>query len=144
MNIKEIEDMWEIDCHVDPDNLHLESLKIPSLHAKYYQIYNNVSQLKILEDLKLTELLTRKWLYYSGKASPDVYKEQPFDHRVMKSDLDKYIQADEEVINKKTKIEYYDLMLDYLESILKNVQNRTFMIKNSIEWMKFTSDIRGL
>lgn len=144
MNINEIEQMWEVDSEIDPDNLHLESLKIPSLHAKYYQIYNNISQLKIIEEAKLTELLTQKWLYYSGKANPDVYKDNPFDHRVMKADLDKYINADDEIIKKRTKLDYYHLVLEYLESILKNIQNRSFMIKNSIEWLKFTGDIRGI
>lgn len=144
MNINEIENLWEEDSVIDPDNLHLESIKIPSLHAKYYEIYNNISQLKIIQDNKLSELLKDKWLYYSGKATPEVYKENPFDHRVMKSDLDKYITSDEEIIKLKSKIEYYNLMLNYLESILKNIQNRTYMIKNSIEWLKFTGDIRGI
>lgn len=144
MNINEIEMLWEEDSNIDPDNLHLESIKIPSLHAKYYEIYNNISQLKIIEDNKLTEALKQKWLYYSGKATPEVYKEKPFDHRVMKSDLDKYISSDEEIIKIKTKINYYELMMNYLESILKNIQNRTYMIKNSIEWLKFTGEIRGL
>lgn len=144
MNINEIESLWEVDSVIDPDNLHLESIKIPSLHAKYYEIYNNISQLKIIQDNKLSELLKDKWLYYSGKSTPEVYKEKPFDHRVMKSDLDRYISSDDEIIKLKSKIDYYELMLNYLESILKNIQNRTYMIKNSIEWLKFTGDIRGI
>jgi len=138
MNINEIETMWDEDCKIDPDNLHLESIKIPSLHSKYYQIYNNVSLLKKLEENKYLELQKNKWLYYSGKADPEVYKETPFDHRVMKADLDKYMSADNELIKSKTKIDYYQLMIKFLESIIKSIETRTFVIKNSIEFMKFT------
>jgi antirestriction protein len=138
MNISEIEIMWDEDCKIDPDNLHLESIKIPSLHSKYYQIYNNISLLKKLEENKFIELQKNKWLYYSGKADPEVYKETPFDHRVMKTDLDKYMNADSELIKSKTKIDYYQLMIKFLESIIKSIETRTFVIKNSVEFMKFT------
>lgn len=141
MNINEIEKMWSEDVKIDPDNLHLESLKIPLLHSKYYEIYNNISVLKKVEENKFLELQKEKWLYYSGKAGPEVYKEKPFDHRVMKSDLDRYLSADSELIKSKTKIDYYQLMIKYLESILKNIETRTFTIKNSIEFMKFISGV---
>lgn len=139
MNIDIIEEMWEQDSQVDPDNLHLESLKIPSLHSKYYQIYNNISLLKKLEDNKFLELQKNKWLYYSGKADPEIYKKEPFDHRVMKADLERYLSSDQELIKCKTKIDYYNLMIKFLESIIKNIENRSFVIKNSIEFMKFIS-----
>lgn len=139
MNINEIEELWEEDSKIDPDNLHLESIKIPVLHSKYYKIYNNISLLKKIEENKYLEIQKDKWLYYSGKASPDIYKEKPFDHRVIKQDLEKYISSDEDIIKSATKIDYYNLMIKYLESILKNIENRTFVIKNSIEWSKFTA-----
>ena len=40
MNLDKIQEMWERDAVIDPDNLHDESLKIPQLHAKYYTVYN--------------------------------------------------------------------------------------------------------
>ena len=33
--------MWEKDSQIDPDNLHTESLKVPALHAKYHDMFNN-------------------------------------------------------------------------------------------------------
>ena len=41
INLDEIQDMWRRDSKLDPDNLHLESLKIPGLHSKYYDLYNH-------------------------------------------------------------------------------------------------------
>ena len=39
----------------DQDELHVESTKIPSLHAKYYKIYNNLTLLKKVEEIKLKQ-----------------------------------------------------------------------------------------
>lgn len=139
MNINQIEEMWKEDSQIDPDNLHLESLKIPALHSKYYEIYNNISLLKKLEENKYSELQRDKWLYYTGKADPEIYKKNPFDYRVLKADLDKFLNSDQELIKSKTKIDYYQLMLKFLESILKNIENRNYTIKNSLDFMKFTA-----
>lgn len=35
------------------------------------------------------------------------------------------------------KIRYYDAELKFLEEIIKTVANRTFQIKNAIEWQRF-------
>jgi len=139
MNIDEIQLLWERDSNIDPDNLHLESLKIPSLHSKYYKIYNNIVLLKKLEENKYKILRKEKWMYYSGKSEPDVYKNNPFDHKVLKPDIDKYMDADEEIIKSISKIDYYQTMINYLDSILKTLLNRTYQIKNAIEYMKFTA-----
>jgi hypothetical protein len=139
MNIDEIQSLWEEDSKLDPDNLHSESIKIPSLHAKYYKIYNNILLLKKMEENKFKILRKEKWMYYSGKADPEVYKEKPFDHKVLKPDIDKYMDADEEIMKTSSKIEYFQTMLNYLDSILKTILNRTYQIKNAIEFMRFTA-----
>ena len=46
MNLDEIQEMWERDATIDPDNLHDESLKIPQLHAKYYTVYNTITLMR--------------------------------------------------------------------------------------------------
>ncbi len=47
MNLSDIEKMWEKDSHIDPDNLHTESQNIPSLHAKYHQLHNQLNSGKV-------------------------------------------------------------------------------------------------
>jgi hypothetical protein len=139
MNIAEIEKMWAEDSIIDPDNLHLESIKIPVLHSKYFNLYNNLVLLKKREDNNFVQLYKDKWLYYQGKSTSEVYKKDPFDHKVIKQDLDKFINSDEDIIKSNTKIEYYSMMIKFLESIIKNIENRSFSIKNAIEFMKFTA-----
>ena len=140
MNLDEIQLSWEEDSKIDEDNLHTESTRIPSLHAKYYKILNNVLLLKKLEENKFKQLKKEKWQYYTGKADPEVYIDKPFDHKVLRQDVDKYMDADEDLIKITSKIDYYQIMLNYLDSILKTINNRTYQIKNSIEWQQF---IRG-
>jgi|TARA_B100000282_G_scaffold282852_1_gene246016 antirestriction protein len=140
MNLDEIQTLWEEDSKIDEDNLHQESTKIPALHAKYYKILNNILLLKKLEENKFKQLKKDKWQYYTGKSDPEVYIEKPFDHKVLRQDVDKYMEADEDLIRISSKIDYFQVMLNYLDSILKTINNRTYQIKNSIEWQEF---IRG-
>ena len=140
MNLDEIQTLWDEDSKIDEDELHSESTKVPSLHAKYYRILNNILILKKVEENKFKQLRKEKWQYYTGKADPEVYIDKPFDHKVLRQDVDKYMDADEDLIKVLNKIDYFQVMLSYLDSILKTINNRTYQIKNSIEWQQF---IRG-
>ena len=46
MDLDKIQEMWEKDARIDPDNLHDESLKIPQLHSKYYTLYNTITLMR--------------------------------------------------------------------------------------------------
>ena len=54
--------------------------------------------------------------------------------------MDMYLGSDDDLIKIQSKMDYFQVMLNYLDSILKNITNRTYQIKNAIEWQKF---IRG-
>ena len=133
-----IQNMWEQDSKIDIDNLHTESLNIPALHAKYFDIYNNILLLKKKAEQQRRNIRHERYEYYAGKADPEVYVEDPFPKKIRDKDtLQKYLDADEKLSQVCLKIDYYETMLNYLESILKVVQNRTFQIKNAIEFVKF-------
>ncbi len=135
-----IQDMWEKDAKIDRDNLHDESLNIPSLHAKYFQIYNTIFLLRKKAEQQRKNIRHERYEYFSGKADPDVYIQNPFPKKIRDKDtMTKYLDADEKLSNASLKIEYYDTMLTYLESILKVIQNRTYQIKNAIEFMRFNA-----
>ena len=78
-------------------------------------------------------------MYFSGKSEPEVYIKNPFDYKVLRQDIDKYMDADEDILKSISKMEYYQTMLSYLDSILKTIMNRSYQIKNSIEYMRFTA-----
>jgi hypothetical protein len=140
MNLDQIQEMWEKDSQIDPDNLHDESLKIPQLHSKYYTVYNTITLLREKARETYNKVRLERYNYYTGKASAEVYVENPFPYKVRdKEALQRYLDADEKLNTIDLKIRYYDVMLKFLEEVIKNISNRTFQIKNAIEFMKFTA-----
>ena len=138
MDLEKIQEMWQNDSTIDPDNLHDESLKIPQLHSKYYTIYNTITLLREKARGTYNRVRLERHNYYTGKAPAEVYVEDPFPYKVRdKEALQRYMEADDKLNSIDLKIRYYDVMLKFLEEIIKTVANRTFQIKNAIEWHKF-------
>lgn len=73
-----IQKMWEQDAKIDMDNLHTESTNIPMLHAKYFEIYNNIVLLKKKAEQQRKNIRHERYEYFTGKADPEVYIENPF------------------------------------------------------------------
>ena len=138
INLDKIQSMWQEDCKIDIDNMHEESIKVPQLHSKYHEILNNLILLRTKAQKIQKSVLHERYEYYSGKADPEVYQREPFPKKVRDKDaLIRYMDADDRVSDANLKVEYYDVMINYTESILKQISNRTYQIKNSIEWHKF-------
>ena len=138
MNLDDIQCMWEKDSQLDKDNLHDESLKIPVLHAKYHELFNNTLLLRKKAEQQRKNIRHERYEYFSGKADPEVYVENPFPKKIRDKDtMQKYFDADEKLSQVNLKIDYYETQLNYIESILKQISNRTYQIKNAIEWSKF-------
>ena len=138
INLDKIQSMWQEDCKIDIDNMHEESIKVPQLHSKYHEILNNLILLRTKAQRIQKSVRHERYEYYSGKADPEVYEREPFPKKVRDKDaLIRYMDADDRVSEANLKVEYYDVMINYTESILKQISNRTYQIKNSIEWHKF-------
>ena len=138
VTLETLQEMWEKDSKMDRDNLHEESLNIPSLHAKYFELYNTIFLLRKKAEQQRKNIRHERYEYFSGKADPEVYIKDPFPKKIRDKDtLQKYLDADEKLSASCLKIEYYETMLNYLESILKQISNRTYQIKNAVEVMKF-------
>ena len=138
INLDKIQSMWQEDCKIDIDNMHEESIKVPQLHSKYHEILNNLILLRTKAQKIQKSVRHKRYEYYSGKAAPQVYEKEPFPKKVRDKDaLIRYMDADDRVSDANLKVEYYDVMINYTESILKQISNRTYQIKNSIEWHKF-------
>ena len=137
MDLDKIQEMWQKDSVIDPDNLHDESLKIPQLHSKYYTIYNTLTLLREKARDSYRKVKLERYNYYTGKAPAEVYEKEPFDYKVREKDaIQRHLDADEKLTTIDLKIRYYDVQLKFLEEIIKTVANRTFQIKNAIEWHK--------
>ena len=141
MTLEELENLADVDLKINDIELDIESLKIPQLHNKYSKFHNQFINLLKKSEQNRDILIREKWEYYTGKASPTVYQAQPFNLKILRQDVDKYIKSDIEVVKIEQKIAYLQSIVNYLERTIRIISNRTFQIKNAIEWRKFTSGI---
>ena len=139
MDLEKLQELVDVDLKINDTELDLESLKTPQLHNKYMK---HLTNFKLLLSRAEAELATTKkglWEYYTGKADPEVYKEKPFQFKLLRQDVDQYIQSDEEFIRLKHKVDYLNTVVDFLDRTLRQITSRSFLIKDAIDWRKFTS-----
>ena len=144
MKLEDIRRMVKEDSVIDDTELDIESLKIPQLHNKYLNIYHDERLLLSKVDSELKKTIRIKWEYYTGKLDEDTLKElglEPFPLKILKQDLDKYLQSDDDIITLSHKVDYQKEKVEYLESIIKELNTRHWKIRNAIEWRKFVSGV---
>lgn len=144
MKLEDIRKMVEEDSIIDDTELDIESLKIPQLHNKYLNLYHDEKLVLSKIDSDLKKVIKVKWEYYTGKLDEDDLEElglEPFQFKILKQDLDKYLNSDEDIIALSHKVEYQKEKVSYLESILKELNNRHWKIRNAIDWRKFLSGV---
>jgi hypothetical protein len=140
MDTNDIAALWAKDSVIDETNLVGESKKIPQLHSKYYNLfYKEVLRVKKLKaEYKELERLKRE--YYDGSMAEEDLREQgwkPFRLKVLRNDVDKYIQSDKDIIKLSLTIDYHTANSNYLEDIIRTLHSRNFIIKNMIDMLKF-------
>ena len=137
MNIDELFIEVERDIKIDDTELDLESIRTPQIHNKYLKIFTKHSlQYKKLED-DYKVLYREKWEYYTGKAPPEVYAKNPFELKVLRTDVGIYMEADKDLQQLGQRMAYTKQIVEYLERILREISNRNWTIRNTIEWKKF-------
>ena len=141
MTFDELQELADKDLKINDTELDLESLKTPQLHNKYMKFHNQYVNLLKKAEQDLARLTREKWEYYTGKADPSVYQERPFNLKILKQDVDKYLKADDDLIKLEQKVTYVQSVVDYLDRTIKIISNRGFQIKNAIDWRKFTSGV---
>jgi hypothetical protein len=144
MNLKDIKNIVTEDLKIDESELDSESLKTPQLHNKYLIIY--LDEKMILEKLQsdFNVLKKKKWLYYTGKISQEELDNlgwTPFQLTVLKTDIDKFIESDDDYIELYHKVVFQKEKVKYVESILKIINNRQWYIRSAIDWIKFTQGV---
>jgi hypothetical protein len=146
-NLENIIEMWKKDAVIDEMNLGEASRESAKLHSKYLELYS-VNKLKLKkQQLDFKVLLRDKWSHYNGKLSKEEIDDRGWDYdpmnglTVLKSDMDKWYDADPLIQEAQLKIEYTKEMVDTLKEIMDNIKWRHQSIKNAIEWHKFTSGV---
>jgi hypothetical protein len=142
MKFEEIQKLWSSDCAIDETELSQEAVKIPQLHNKYLILYSN-EKLKFKDmSFIFTSLRRRKRDYYSGRMTEEELEAvdwEPFQLKLLKVDIQEYIDSDENVIESKKLLAVQEEKVNYLEAIVRSLTNRGYLIKNAIDWKRFTA-----
>ena len=137
MTLDELKEEVNNALKVNDERLDVEALKHQELSAKYLDHKSRFELLlhKAKGDYK--KMYREKWEYYGGKADAKVYITKPFDLKVLKSDLNVYIESDDEIIQCEHKVAYLETVVKYIDGVLKSINSRGWDIKNAIDWRKF-------
>jgi hypothetical protein len=139
MKFDDLVKMVNEDMKIDRFKLVEEATRTPNILSKYLEIYRNEKVLLHTLTSKFAILRKQKWEYYSGKASPEEYEEKPFDKKILRQDIDIYLESDEDILTISNKIAMQKEKCFYLEKILRGIEQREFSIKNAITMLKFDS-----
>ena len=137
MTLDELKEEVNNALKVNDERLDTEALKNQELYAKYLDHKSRFELLlhKAKGDYK--KMYREKWEYYGGKADAKVYAAKPFDLKVLKTDLQMYINSEEEVLAVQGKIAYYESIIKYIDGVIKSIDNRGWDIRNATDWKKF-------
>lgn len=142
MKLEDIEKLWASDAILNREDLAAEALGIPKLHSKYYKIMlEEKRSLYILAEQR--DRLNHNLEAYFLKTMTNEEREEAglpdfTDKRILRNEVDKHIDRWPEMIQLKIKIGIQQDKIDFCKDILKQVHNRSFIIKDAINFMMFT------
>ena len=139
MDLEQLQQLADTKLKINDTELDLESLKTPQLHNEFMKHLTKFKLMLSRSESEYNILKRNKWEYYTGKSDASVYALKPFDLKILRTDIDKYLEADDELQKAKQKIDYLSTTVDFLDRTVRQISNRTFTIKNAIDWRKFTS-----
>lgn len=140
-NLEQVLKYWETDSNMDQTEPSKELLRIPILHSKYLNILTKhkiASKKAHFDYLRMRKI---KWEYFTGKMSKeelDEYGWEPFQF-ALKSDINTYLEADSDLIKLLEKKVYHEEAISVIESIMSELKQRTWQLRDFISWEKFVN-----
>jgi hypothetical protein len=139
--LENIMKFWESDSVIDSTEPGKELLKIPQYHNKYLKIL--VKHRLAIKRLNFDYARMRrlKEEYYGGSLSQEELGEngwEPFLLNIKtKQGVERYIEADSQLIKLLEKKIYHEEAIAVCESILQELKSRTFQLRDYIQWERF-------
>jgi hypothetical protein len=139
--LENIMKFWESDSVIDSTEPGKELLKIPQYHNKYLKIL--VKHRLAIKRLNFDYARMRrlKEEYYGGSLSQEELEEngwEPFLLNIKtKQGVERYIEADAQLIKLLEKKIYHEEAIAVCESILQELKSRTYQLKDYIQWERF-------
>lgn len=144
MKIDDISAEWAKDCELDITAIGENAMAIGRLHNKYYRIYLHEKALhsKYSADLKVL-LLEKREFYVQGpsKETEKMGWKHPAIGKVIKTEVEIYVNADPDVINLTLKIGLQKDKYEFLMSIIGMIIYRNQHLKVALDDIKFKSGV---
>lgn len=137
--IEQLLEMWKKDCEIDRTEPGKALLDVPKLHSKYLDILSRHRLLSKDAELNLSKMKRLKWEFYTGKLDEKTLKEkgwEPFPF-TLKSEIAMYLESDEDIARYVAKKAMHDEIVELCQSILKELNSRTYQLKTFVDWEKF-------
>lgn len=138
-NLEQVLEYWKKDAEIDQTEPGKELIRIPILHSKYLNILtkHKIASKKAFFDYNRMKKV--KWEYYTGKMSQEdlqQYGWEPFQF-TLKSDIGTYLESDSDLIKLLEKKVYHEEVVSVIESIMNELKQRTWQLRDFISWEKF-------
>jgi hypothetical protein len=137
--LDELLEEWRKDSDIDRTEPGKALLDIPKMHSKYLNILSRHRLLSKEAEFKYNRMKKLKWEYYTGKLDDDELQKHgwtPFPF-VLKSDISTYLEADGDLIKLLEKKVYHEEVVSVIESIMSELKQRTWQLRDFISWEKF-------
>ncbi len=141
--LEDLLQMWAKDSEIDRTEPGKAIIDIPKLHSKYINILSNHRLLSREAEFKYNRMKKLKWEYYTGKLDDDELKArgwEPFPF-VLKSDITTYLDSDEDLNKYVAQKIMHDEIVEVCQSILKELNSRTYQLRAFIDWEKFIQGV---
>lgn len=137
MNLDDLQAMIEKDSVIELVNLSRHSIEIPIISAKYQNLLMDYLRIQKQIEFKMQKVRKELLEYYKGYAEDSVYKSKPLNRKPAASEVDTYIKADNDWQVIAAKFEHITMKIRIVEEFVKQLNQRSFMIKNAIDYEKF-------
>lgn len=140
MDIETLYKEWAVDGEIDQVDISKSTRDIPKLHNKYFRWYveEGLKLKKLKAEHKILCKLKAEW--YRGEMDDEDLKQhgwKPQPLKILRADVPQYIESDVDVIRLSLKIGLQEEIVAYLESIIKHISNRNFLLKTIVDWERF-------
>lgn len=137
--LEQLIEMWRRDSEIDRTEPGKALLDIPKLHSKYLQILSRHRMLSKEAEFRFNKMKRLKWEYYTGKLDDETLKKrgwEPFPY-ILKSELSSYLDSDDDINKYVAQKAIHDEIVDVCNSIIKELNSRTFQLKSYIDYERF-------
>lgn len=140
MDIETLYTEWAKDGEIDQANISKSTADIPKLHNKYFRWYveEGLKLKKLKAEYKILYKLKGEW--YRGELDDSELKQhgwKPQPLKILRADVPSYLEADPEIVKLSLKIGLQEEIVAYLESIIKHISNRNFLLKTIVDFERF-------